>query len=500
MERFPNRLRIASESAFFESLRRIGPRLPLFLPFRDGSHRATARCGGLDLEFCRAPSGPSRPGIWRLPAVSRSPPVPNRPGARQDSKLGRCCRRAKRGKTGGRFGLLSRSPPRPLSRLLPRPVSEGALRLDGSRRGACGGWRARSITNRHGADRRFSPGIFRCLRRCPHNRWRQDERQFRAEDRPGAAVRRYGVPLVALVARTLSQAVPAALLRPDDAAGYRAEGRRPVRGRNGRRGRLLGAAGDLQPGASLPRRRAAAPVALHAPRHHPGAGRPQHRRRLRARRACGDGRRSGCASVDPAGRPRDPRRRRLPARGRHRSPCRHGRPSRHLRHHPDPPGDRLRLYPPRPFDGRGRRRLQCRRLRREAVAGGGRALPRRGDLCLEQRHVPVPGRPPAGRAGAPRPGRAGGLPRGTGPGLQGSRLLPPGCRRLRQGAQHLHRLCGDGTHRPRRRRPLRDRLDRCRRLVGSVGRRDQGRRGQRRHRRRAAGGGRATAISAATTT
>ena len=119
----------------------------------------------------------------------------------------------------------------------------------------------------------------------------------------------------------------------------------------------------------------------------------------------------------------------LPCRRRRRT----DRPDRDLRHHAERAEDQLRLYPPRPADGRGRG-LCGRGLRRKARCRDRRALCRAG-LPVELRQLPVPRRRAAGRAQALRAGH-GGSRRGRGRGRQQrSRVRAPCARRVRPRAR-----------------------------------------------------------------
>ncbi len=72
------------------------------------------------------------------------------------------------------------------------------------------------------------------------------------------------------------------------------------------------------------------------------------------------------------------------------APQAEARPADHLRHRPDRPGNRLRLYQGRRFAGR-HRRLHCgASLRGKTRSSDRRALSAIRRLLLEQRHVPVP--------------------------------------------------------------------------------------------------------------
>ena len=249
-------------------------------------------------------------------------------------------------------------------------------------------------------------------------------------------------------------------------------------GPGGGRHRRRGAADRRQRRTPLPGAGAAAREGRRPGRRDPRAGRPQHRAGADAGRAGGarGRRRSGAGGV--AGRPdrhRPGRLHRGAAAGRAR---RRRRRHRDPGHHAHQPRDGLRLHP----QHRGRGPAQGGAVRREARRRDRRALPGRGRLHLELRHVraarlgvaegarAVPPRHPrrhAGRLERPHARRA---------------LHPPDARGLPGRAVGVGRLRRDGAlPRQRVRHPhgaAGRRLERPRRLGRGLAGRRQGRRGQ----------------------
>ncbi len=214
-----------------------------------------------------------------------------------------------------------------------------------------------------------------------------------------------------------------------------------------------------------------------------GGDGPARARAARQRRC---GRRGGGMGGDPRpeGDRGDPRRRsRVPEREAVRRALRPGgrrgggRRDRHLRRDAGSSGDRLRVHSTRRTACRGSEGPPRRTVCREAGRGARKDL-HRGGLPVEFRQFRVPRRHHAGGTEPVRAQDRRGDRRGRRPRQGGSRLYRSGPRRLRPGAAHLDRLCGDGANAPRGGARGRRRLVGRRTMVDGVAAEPAGRRRQ----------------------